>query len=52
MQKLFQAFAVVCTVAVAKERLRAEGEPDQNQHGDHVDFKGNAKSGNFIRTVR
>ena len=38
MQKLFQAFAVVCTVAVAKERLRAEGEPDQNQHGDHVDF--------------
>lgn len=27
MQKLFQAFAVVCTVAVAKERLRAEGEP-------------------------
>lgn len=38
MQKLFQAFAVVCTVAVAEERLRAEGEPDQNQHGDHVDF--------------
>lgn len=25
MQKLFQAFAVVCTVAVAEERLRAEG---------------------------
>ena len=24
MQKLFQAFAVVCTVAVAEERLRAE----------------------------
>ena len=46
-----QTFLVACTEAVTHQGLAAEGETDQNQNCDHIQFHGDSHGGNLFCTI-